>query len=179
MEDLHNWKKLKEEYAFDGYRKIVRKTYQLPNQAEFTFEIVRVPRFVSIAALTKDKKVILVKQFRPGPEEVVISVPEGQLDDDETPEIAVERELLEETGYKAKEIIFLKEVPEAYSETRKLCFLALNCEKIQEQKLDDSEQIEVQLVATEDFKKMLRNTQANNFSSIDVAYMALDYLGEF
>ena len=63
---------------------------------------------VVILALTKDRKVIFVEQFRPPVGKKVIEFPAGLMNDcpkrktKETLISAAKRELLEETGYKAK-----------------------------------------------------------------------------
>lgn len=56
---------------------------------------------VSILAVTNEKQklVVLVKQFRPPCEKVVIEMPAGLIDPKETVETTAERELIEETGY--------------------------------------------------------------------------------
>jgi ADP-ribose pyrophosphatase len=40
-----------------------------------------------------------VKQYRPGPDEILLELPGGCISEEELPEIAARRELLEETGY--------------------------------------------------------------------------------
>lgn len=56
---------------------------------------------VSILALTNEKvkQVVLAKQFRPPCELVVIELPAGLIDPNESVELTAERELIEETGY--------------------------------------------------------------------------------
>lgn len=61
---------------------------------------------VSIFALLKKKghpsDLVLVKQFRPPCEKVVIEMPAGLIDPNESVEATAERELIEETGYHGK-----------------------------------------------------------------------------
>jgi len=58
---------------------------------------------VSILGLLRDgespKQVVLVKQFRPPCSNVVIELPAGLIDPEESVESTAERELIEETGY--------------------------------------------------------------------------------
>lgn len=54
-----------------------------------------------IFAITADQRVVLVRQYKPGPQRVVLQVPAGYLEADETAEACARRELLEETGYAA------------------------------------------------------------------------------
>lgn len=54
---------------------------------------------VIILPVTRDKRLVLVKQYRPAINEVTLEFPSGTVDEGETPLQAVEREFLEETGY--------------------------------------------------------------------------------
>ena len=136
------WKKISEKIAFKGWRGILQKTFELPNGKEATFDVIQTNDFVSIIAFTKAKEAILVKQYRPGPEMVLTSFPEGMIEKGEDPKLAAARELLEETGYQAGQFIFLKNFRAAYNTQLQVCLLALDCEKVTTQKLDTTEFIE-------------------------------------
>jgi ADP-ribose pyrophosphatase len=66
---------------------------------------------VAIIAVTSDKKLVLVEQYRPPVESRVIELPAGLAGDGkhrhETLEAAARRELLEETGYEASEMAYV------------------------------------------------------------------------
>ena len=108
------WQKIKEEVKSKGWRDMLLRTFRLPNGKEAAFDIVRNGDYVTIAAFTKEKEAILVKQFRPGPEMDLISFPEGYIDPQELPEYAARRELQEEAGYRAGKIVFQKNFRRAY-----------------------------------------------------------------
>ena len=94
------WKKLKQETIFDsGYRKLIRKTFELPNGKTHEFDIKDEMQVVCILGLTKENKVILVEEFRPGMEKTLLEIPGGQVEEGEDPTEAAKREFLEETGY--------------------------------------------------------------------------------
>ena len=120
------WKKIKEQIAFDGFRKIIQKTFTLPNGKTATFDTVKGGNFVTIAAFTKNKEAILVAQYRPGPETILVSFAEGAIEQEENPLEAAARELEEETGYRAEQLIFLKTIRMAYRVDRQICVLALD-----------------------------------------------------
>ncbi|NJO01898.1 MAG: NUDIX hydrolase [Bacteroidia bacterium] len=128
-------------------------------------------------ALTHDQQVILVEQYRPGPEFPMLSFPEGAIDRDEAPEQAVYRELLEETGYEAAEIIFMKAIPDAYTLQVKHCYLATGCRKVQEQMLDDSEFIRVLFLSVPEFRHLIKDASQRNFNSVDAGYLMLEHMG--
>jgi ADP-ribose pyrophosphatase len=75
-------------------------TVRLPNGATTDREIVVHPEVVAVLPLLDDGRVVLVRQFRKAAERVLLEVPAGGIDDGETPEDAVRREMIEETGYR-------------------------------------------------------------------------------
>jgi ADP-ribose pyrophosphatase len=63
-----------------------------------------------VVPVDDENNVIFVKQFRKPIEKVIIELPAGKLDKDENPLECAKRELEEETGYKASELIKLTEI---------------------------------------------------------------------
>jgi len=76
-----------------------------------TFERVNCDGVVAIVPVTEQGEVLIIRQFRPAVNGYVIEFPAGLNDKGESLEEAARRELLEETGYSAKELIFLAEGP--------------------------------------------------------------------
>lgn len=99
---------------------------------------------VVIVPLTEDKNTILVVQPRVFTNDTIgIEVPAGYIDPGETPEEAALRELREETGYVPEELIPLASYyqDQGISSAYNHAFLAVNCKKVYEQDLDESEYI--------------------------------------
>lgn len=172
-----NWKKINEKIAFQGWRGIIQKTFQLPNGKQATYDIIQSNEFVSIIAFTKAKEAILIQQYRPGPEMMLTSFPEGMVEKGENPKLAAARELLEETGYQAESIVPLKNFRSSYSTEKQICLLALDCEKVDAQQLDTTEFIEVILLPIEKFRTLLTNSTDESFTNVGAGYLALDYMG--
>lgn len=167
------WKKTAEKLIVNGYRKIILKSFVLPNGQNKDFEIYKEGQAVCVVALTPDNKVVLTKQFRPGPEKVLIELPGGAVDAGETPEQAIKRELLEETGY-AGDFQFVQIIlDDAYSTRIRQVFVATDCKKIKDQHLDDSEFIEIIEMPLVEFRELLRSGQ---LTDIEVGYLGLDFL---
>lgn len=102
---------------------------------------------VCVVALDKTGKVILVRQFRFGVEKDTLEAPGGLVDEGETPLDAAKRELEEETGYTGGEWTFLQTVQSnpVFMNNQIHQFLAVGVEKTKNLKLDNGENIEVEL----------------------------------
>src|SRR3972149_6912861 len=100
---MKSWEKLREDPPVKvGHRKIVNRHYKLPDGSTIEWQVKDEGRAAAIVALTSAQDVILARQFRPGPGEILLELPGGHVDDDEDPTTAAQRELLEETGYVGK-----------------------------------------------------------------------------
>ena len=64
-------------------------------------EIVENGSAVAMVALDDQQRVVLVKQYRHAVRSIVIEIPAGKLDGDEDPLEGAQRELREETGFRA------------------------------------------------------------------------------
>lgn len=119
-------------------------------------EIVTPPDASAILAITPNLKIVMVKQYRPSANAKILEIPAGIIDEGETPEDTAKRELLEETGYKAKSIVELTWTyhSSGYSTGKTHLFLAYGCEKVVEQSLDVNEEIEVIELNIEEFFSM-------------------------
>jgi ADP-ribose pyrophosphatase len=81
--------------------KVVRDSYQTSNGQIKSREIVRHPGAVVIVPRLDDGRVCLIRNYRISVNQTLIELPAGTLDPQETPQSQAERELIEETGYRA------------------------------------------------------------------------------
>ncbi|WP_339062569.1 NUDIX hydrolase [Tepidibacillus marianensis] len=91
---------------YDG--KIIKlsvDTVQLPNGKQATREIVRHPGAIGILAVTEENRILLVKQFRKPIDQELFEIPAGKLEPNEDPKESAIRELKEETGYSATNMV--------------------------------------------------------------------------
>ena len=88
---------------------VVRETISTPGGKAKTREIVRHPGACVLVPLLDDGRVCLIHNFRISVNETLIELPAGTLEPNEPPQVTAERELIEETGYRAAKIELLHE----------------------------------------------------------------------
>ena len=85
--------------------RLFRDTVRLPNGKTATRELMRHPGAAAVVPLTEEGNVILVRQFRYPFAQVMLEIPAGKLDPGEDPLVCAKRELTEETGCEAAELV--------------------------------------------------------------------------
>ncbi|MBV8502268.1 MAG: NUDIX hydrolase [Paucibacter sp.] len=95
---------LSSESVYEGnFLKVHRDRVRLPNGREASREFIRHPGAVMIVPLMEDGSLLVERQYRYPMGQVMLEFPAGKLDPNETPLVCGQRELLEETGYSARE----------------------------------------------------------------------------
>ena len=89
-----------------NFLKARRDTVRLPDGSQATREFVLHPGAVMVIALLDDGQLVLERQYRHPMQRVMIEFPAGKLDAGEGSLTCAQRELLEETGYRAREWAF-------------------------------------------------------------------------
>ncbi len=143
------------------------------------YYVLEYPDWVNAVALTEDNEVLLIKQYRHAAAEVILEVPGGCVDPGEAPEVAIERELLEETGYAFDSIELISTIyaNPSTSFNKTWCYLARGGKKVAEQSLDGAEEIEVQTVSLDELKQLLLNNQFGQALHTSAIFYALLRLG--
>ena len=142
------------------------------NGTRISQEIVEQGNVVAVLAIDDDEA-ILVNEFR-YPVGYVLEIPAGNVDKGETPLKCAKRELLEETGYKAKKIEHLiRFFPKLGYNTQIIdCYVATELVKISEPNLDENELITVKKIK---FKKLLSMIKNDKISASYTICAALTY----
>lgn len=89
------------------YISLRRDEVTVSNGRKTIRDVVEHPGAVAIVPITKDQKIILVRQYRYAAKKVLLEVPAGTLEIAEDPKLAAIRELREETGFSAKNLKYL------------------------------------------------------------------------
>jgi len=140
-------------------------------------EIVEHPGAVVILALTDDKKIVMIRQFRKPAEEVLWELPAGTIEPGEDLENCARRELEEETGYyprKIKNIITFFSSP-GFCNERLTLFLAEDLEKRNKNE-DADEFIKVQLITLDKTLDMVRKNIIRDAKTIIGILYFLSYI---
>ncbi len=129
------------------------------NQEVGTFDVIQCLNWVNVIAITKVQKIILIKQYRHGTDQVTVEIPGGAVAHMEDPKEGAIRELREESGYTSSNWIHLGRVDANPAFMTNQCdtYLALECEKTHELELDPFEEIEVYLRDLADVDKMVES----------------------
>jgi len=120
---------------------------------------------VGIIAVTPEGKILLILQYRVPVGKWIIEIPAGLVgdgDDDETWRVAAERELREETGWRATQFEMLTEGPTSAGLTSECITLVRATGLVKEgaPQPDGDEQIEVHEVKVDEVATWLREREA-------------------
>lgn len=160
---MHTWEKTSSEII------LKKKIFNITDHECFhkglnknhTFTIINSPNWVNIAAITEDGNIILIRQHRLGNDELTLEIPAGLIEAGEDPQKAAIRELEEETGYKAGNIVLMNKLYSNPAIMDNLIFFyyAENCFKISDQNLDPSEDIQIELFPLSKLDELLNSGQ--------------------
>ncbi len=142
-------------------------TVELPDKKYSKREIVEHPGGVGIVALTEDKKILLVRQYRKATDKVLLELPAGKLEVNEEPKETAYRELKEETGYSAEKLEYLMEfyTSPGFSSEKLYLFYGENLQP-GEQELESGEFIDVESYTIKEVEKLLRRGEIMDAKTI-------------
>ncbi len=142
--------------VFDGWIKIVEEDVLLPDKKQMKFQYMHQKDAAIILAVTGDRKIVTVKEFRVPVKEFLRELPGGLIEKGEDPEEAAMRELEEEAGYKAGKIQLLAAYYPLVGQTDMKLYLYFASElKKTKQNLDATEFLDVELVDIDEYKDYL------------------------
>ena len=175
-----HWKKIASKYiSKHKYFNAKEDICEMPNgHLVNPYYVVELPNCVCAVAMTEDDKIVMVKQYRHPIEQIIYELPGGFIDENEPPEKAIQRELLEETGYSFTNVQHLGRVaanPGILNNFTEL-FLLTGGKKTTQQKLDDNEQIEIILLPINEVKQLLKNNEIVQALHVSCLYYGLNYL---
>ena len=147
--------------------RVRRDTYQHEGHLK-RWDIVVHPGAVVLVPVMKTGELLLVKQWRRAADKILVEFPAGTLEEGEAPGVCAQRELREETGYRAERIIPMGgffTAPGFCTEFLHL-FLALDLEAAPLQTDDEDEEIDLVTASHEAVAEMIEKHQIQDAKTI-------------
>lgn len=170
-------KTLKENIIYEG--RIITlhvDDIELPDGSRATREIVEHSGGVCVAAMTESKELYFVRQYRYPYKKILLELPAGKLEKGEDPLKAGIRELEEECGVVADEVIPMGTVYPTVAYCSEIIHLfAAKGLKSTSQHLDEGEFLDVEKIPLEDAVKMVMDGEISDSKTVALV-MKLDYL---
>jgi ADP-ribose pyrophosphatase len=147
---------------------------RLPYGAESTREYVRHQGAVVVIPVLDNGNVILERQFRYPLGRAVLEFPAGKIDPGEAIETTAQRELLEETGYEARDWRYLGVMHPCvgYSDERIEIFFASGLIRKGEQNLDHGELLDLLEFSMDDLSSGIRSGAITDAKTVTAFFWA-------
>ncbi len=144
---------------------IEERTYELPDgKIVDDFTVTTLGDFSLIIPVTPDKKIILINEYKPGADEVLIQFPAGMPEDNEQGmNVLAQRELEEETGIKVEldQLAYLGKFTGFSTKGTQIghFYLATDCVFNSSQHLDPTENIEILVFTIEEVNRLIETNE--------------------
>ncbi len=125
------------------------------------------------AAITDDRQIVLVRQYRKPVDRVVLEAPAGKIDPGEDPRDTVIRELKEETGYRAGKVEHMTDMWPSVGYTEEKLYIYLARELTEGEPCpDENEAIQVVKIDLDEAVKMVKDGEISDGKTIIAILMA-------
>lgn len=172
-------KTISSENIYDGkIIKVRREQVELDDGSTAMREIIAHPGGVGVIAVTEDRQVFTVSQYRIAARSMMLEIPAGKLEYGEDPLECGKRELIEETGYRAKEFTHLGEyyATPGYCEEKLNIYLARGLEFVG-QNLDEGEFLNVKKYSLDELYSMVMDNKIYDAKTAIAILKAKEILG--
>lgn len=159
---------LKSEIVFEGKVFGVRRDEVIePGGLRATREVVTHPGSVVILPVLPDGRIVLVRQYRHATGQFLWELVAGRKEPDESPRRGAARELLEETGYRARRFrVFLDVFPTPGFLTERMYVLLAEGLTPGAARPEEDEKIEVRAFAPAELQRMIQRGRMRDAKSI-------------
>jgi 8-oxo-dGTP pyrophosphatase MutT (NUDIX family) len=175
------WRLLRQQpLARDKFIEVFENDYELPDGKRMEgYIVLREHDSVQIVALTPEREILLVRQYRVGADDFLYECPAGFLEAGETnPLERAQDELREETGYEADEWHDLGGFYPSPHRLRKTeyCFLALGARQAGDQQLDQTESVTWESMPLDAVRQMVLDGRITAAHTLALLFKAMLFL---
>lgn len=155
---IHSWKTIS----------LIEEQVQLPNGRTITHTTIEHPGAAVILPISAEQKIILVHQFRPSLKKWLLELPAGTIESGECPQTCAHRELEEETGYSAEEMIALDSVTPlaGFCDEIQYLYVARHLHKTERLHCDVDEVIEVVELSVQELEQKIISGEITDSKTI-------------
>jgi len=171
------WATKSSQYLFESqWYDLKQDQVILPNGNQITYTSIEHPGYVIVVPLFENKDVLLERIFRYTIEETILEFPSGGLDG-ETPVVAANRELQEETGWIAEELMHLGEYfgSSGISDEKYNIYLGTSLKNLENMKREPTEQIELERISLNKLVSMVYSGELKDGPTCLAALLTMQY----
>jgi len=181
--DILKWQKLSSRYLVrEKWATLRVDTCKLQNgTVKDDYYVLEYPDWANAVALTKDNKIIMVRQYRHAADIISLEVPGGVIEPGEDPVHGVKRELQEETGYtfESCELVATLYPNPATSNNRTFTYLLKGGVRTHEQHLDEHEILNVEEYTIDEVKEFLVTNKIDQALHVSALFYGLMKINAF
>ena len=136
---------------------------------------IEMPHYTAVFAVTEERRIMILRCYRHAIGEVTLTMPGGMIEKGESPLAGIQREFLEETGYKAKE---WKQLGTFIGNSTRGCgtyhlFFATGARSLQKPNSGDLEELELLLWTPEDVEKAIDDKKVQSLGVLSMLLSGL------
>jgi ADP-ribose pyrophosphatase len=178
---MDKFKLIHSDMVYQGRAFKVRKDLvEMPDGTQGTLDIVQHNNAVTIIPIDNQGNIWLVRQYRHAGGVVLLELPAGTLDGDELPEVCAHREVREEIGMSAAELMNIGEfyLAPGYSTEYMYIYLATGLQP-DPLETDDDEFLEVEKMPVREFYELAEKGQIQDGKTLAALFLARSLLLPF
>ena len=136
-------------------------------------EIVEHNGGVALAAVTKEGKMVMVRQYRKAADKAILEVPAGKIEKDEDHRLTAERELQEETGYTAGKMEYITSFYSSIGYSTEVIYLYFASDLTPgDTNFDDNEAIDILEYSLPELRRMIFTGEIEDAKTICAILLA-------
>ena len=155
---IHTWKRIS----------LIEESHTLPNGKNIQHTTISHPGATVILPLTDDGNIVVINQYRPSLKKWLLELPAGTIENAEQIDTCAKRELEEETGFSARELISLGQVTPlaGFCDEIQYLYVARGLEKTCRYECDEDEVIEVLTLSLQELEQKIINGEITDAKTI-------------